>query len=85
MVAIFIEDRLDVWAKAPVGTVNEARASPPARRSMNVRRVAGKGKAFVITHSIARSKQKRAKARRMGLGEQLGTGRHLCQGTSDET
>jgi hypothetical protein len=33
---------------------------------MNARRLAKKGEAFVITHSMARSKQKRGKVRRMG-------------------
>src|SRR5579863_1375444 len=53
MVAIFIEDRPDVWAQAPVGAEREARAIPPARMSMNVRRLADKQEAFVITHSRA--------------------------------
>src|SRR5215831_17851781 len=80
MVAILIEDGAVAWAKAPLGAAMEVRTSPPARMSMKVRRLAQKGEAFVITYSMARSKQKRGKVRQMGARDATGAGHRILDG-----
>src|ERR1700742_2206416 len=70
MVAIFILDRFDPWARAAMPGA-ALKASPPARIFTNFLRLVGKEKSFVITHSAAGSKDK---ARQDGTGWSISRG-----------